>query len=238
MKSILKVQNIEVSYGKVDVLRNVSLHLFPGEKVLIVGPNGSGKTTLLKSIIGLLTPKSGEINFLGSNLNTSSVRERVKKGIGFLLQTGNVAPGLSVEENLALGDYYVNKKELRARRKIILDSLPFLKPKLKSRAGLLSGGERQALALSMVLLRNPRLLLLDEPSAGLAPKAAKEIINQVEIMQRSLGVETVCMVEHNLKFALEWATTVAILVQGRVVHVSDSPELYLEQPKELEKYYF
>lgn len=238
MQSILEVQSIYVSYGKVEVLHNISLDLLSGEKVLLVGPNGAGKTTLLKSVIGLLGLTSGRINFLGRGLNGATIRERVEKGIGFLLQTGNVAPGLTVEENLALGGYNLNNDALRERKETLLDSLGFLRPKLKSRAGLLSGGERQALALSMVLMKNPKLLLLDEPSAGLAPKAAKEIINQVGIMQKSFGVETVCMVEHNLKFALEWATRVAILVEGRVVHVSDSPESYLEQPEELEKYFF
>ncbi len=107
----------------------------------------------------------------------------------------------------------------------MLDAMEFLKPKLKTRAGLMSGGERQGLALSMVLMWNPKVLLLDEPSAGLAPKAAKEIIERLDKIQAAFQVEMVCMVEHNLKLALKWATKIILLVQGRVVLVSNSPNL-------------
>jgi len=238
MEDILKIEGVCASYGKRQILHDISLNLSRGEKVLLIGPNGSGKTTLLKTVMGLLAPQKGQILFLGKDLNGVSVKARIAKGIGYLLQTENIVPGLTVEENLALGGYYLSKEELEKSKERVLDSMGFLKPKLRSRAGLLSGGERQALALSMVLIKNPRLLLLDEPSAGLAPKAAKQVIENLDKIQEAFQVETICMVEHNLKLALEWTSKVAVLVRGRVVLISKESEAFIQNPKELEKYFF
>lgn len=238
MEELLKIEGVDAAYGKRQILHGISMNLSRGEKVLLIGPNGAGKTTLLRSVIGLLAVQKGHIYFQGEDLSGISVRARIHRGMSYLLQTGNIVPGLTVEENLALGGYYLSKEDLEKGKERVLNSMDFLRPKLKSRAGLLSGGERQALALSMALIKNPKLLLLDEPSAGLAPKAAKEIIENIEKIQASFQVETVCMVEHNLKLGLKWATKVAILVQGHVVHISESPQSYIEKPGELEKYFF
>jgi len=238
MKTLLQIEGIDASYGKRQILHKISMNLSRGEKVILIGPNGAGKTTLLKTVIGLLSPGNGSINYLGEDITGASVRTRVKKGISYLLQTENIVPGLTVEENLALGGYFLSKQELEKQKNMVLDAMEFLRPKLKTRAGLMSGGERQGLALSMVLMRNPKVLLLDEPSAGLAPKAAKEIIERLDNIQASFQVEMVCMVEHNLKLALKWATKIILLVQGHVVLVSDSPKDFVQKPEELEKYFF
>jgi branched-chain amino acid transport system ATP-binding protein len=238
METLLQIEGVDVSYGKRQILHKISMNLSRGEKVLLIGPNGAGKTTLLKTVIGLLSPGNGAVNYLGENITGASVRTRVRKGISYLLQTENIVPGLTVEENLALGGYFIGKEDLEKRKNMVLDSMEFLRSKLKIRAGLMSGGERQGLALSMVLMRNPKVLLLDEPSAGLAPKAAKEIIERLDNIQADFQVETVCMVEHNLKLALKWATKIILLVQGRVVLVSDSPQDFIQNPEELEEYYF
>ena len=238
METLLQIEGIDASYGKRQILHKISMNLSRGEKVLLIGPNGAGKTTLLKAVIGLLSPGNGAVNYLGEDITGASVRTRVRKGISYLLQTENIVPGLTVEENLALGGYFLSKQELEKQKNMVLDAMKFLKPKLKIRAGLMSGGERQGLALSMVLMRNPKVLLLDEPSAGLAPKAAKEIIERLDNIQATFQVEMVCMVEHNLKLALKWATKIILLVQGRVVLVSDSPQDFIQKPEELEKYYF
>ena len=238
LETLLQIEGVDVSYGKRQILHEISMNLSRGEKVLLIGPNGAGKTTLLKTVIGLLSPGNGVVNYLGEDITGASVRTRVRKGISYLLQTENIVPGLTVEENLALGGYFLGKEDLEKRKNMVLDSMEFLRSKLKIRAGLMSGGERQGLALSMVLMRNPKVLLLDEPSAGLAPKAAKEIIERLDKIQAAFQVEMVCMVEHNLKLALKWATKIILLVQGHVVLVSDSPQDFIQKPEELEKYYF
>jgi len=238
MEVLLQIKDIDASYGKRQILHKISMNLSRGEKILLIGPNGAGKTTLLKTVIGLLPPGNGAVNYLGEDITGASVRTRVRKGISYLLQTENIVPGLTVEENLALGGYFLSKQEMEKQMNMVLDAMKFLRPKLKTRAGLMSGGERQGLALSMVLMRNPKVLLLDEPSAGLAPKSAKEIIERLDKIQATFQVEMVCMVEHNLKLALKWATKIILLVQGRAVLVSDSPQAFIQKPEELEKYFF
>lgn len=238
MNRLISIDEMSAAYGKRQVLHDISMEISFGDKLLLVGPNGSGKTTLLKSIIGLIPLQNGLIEYLGEDITNSSVRTRVRKGLGYLLQTGNIVPGLTVEENLDLGGFLLNKRDLDKRKELVLDSISFLKEKLQKRAGVLSGGERQSLALSMVMMRSPKVLLLDEPSAGLAPKAANKILESVESLQESFGVESVCMVEHNLKLALPWANKVSVLVQGHLCLNSDQPEKFVKDPKELESYYF
>lgn len=238
MDSAIEIQNLDVSYGKTDVLHSVSMNLIAGDRILLIGPNGAGKTTLLRSLMGLLKPSTGHIHFFGKHLNHMSVRRRVEMGLGYLLQTENVVPSLTVEDNFSLGSYLLRKGESERRKEAILDLMPSLAGKLKNRAGILSGGERQLLALGILLMARPRVLLLDEPSAGLAPKAAGEIIGKLKQLQKRFKVETVCMVEHNLKLGLEWSSKVIVLVQGHIALISENPERFLDHPQELEKYYF
>lgn len=238
MGGTLEIERINVGYVKRQILFDVSLDLLRGEKALLIGPNGAGKTTLLKAVVGLRPCQGGKMRFMGDKLEGVPIRRRIEKGIGYLLQAENIVPGLTVEENLALGGYYLEKKAFKENKEKVFGSMAFLKPKLKTRAGLLSGGERQALALGMVLVRRPKLLLLDEPSAGLAPKTAKTLIESIDAIQDSFQVDSICMVEHNLKLALAWANKVFILVQGRVVLASEDPRKFIERTELLEKYFF
>ncbi len=235
---MLNVTNINASYGRKQVLFDTSISVKDGESVLLIGPNGAGKSTFLKVIAGLITHTGGNIEYSGRDISSWSTHRRINSGIGYLLQTENIVPGLTVDENLMLGGYSLKSEILRTRLDEVLEIFGFLKEKRQSRAGLLSGGERQALAISMVLMKRPSLLLLDEPSAGLSPKAASEVLEHVKIAQDVMGIRAVCMVEHNLKLSLQWAGRVIVLVGGRVVHVSDNPEKYLVQPQELEKFFF
>lgn len=235
---MLNVTGINASYGRKQVLFDTSISISEGESVLLIGPNGAGKSTLLKVIAGLLTPSEGEIEISGNNISAWSSHRRIILGIGYLLQTENIVPGLTVQENLLLGGYSLNPEILKTRLDEVLEIFGFLKEKLNSRAGFLSGGERQALAISMVLMKRPQLLLLDEPSAGLSPKAASGILAHIKKAQDVMGINAVCMVEHNLKFSLQWAKKVIVLVGGRVVHISENPDEYLNQPQELEKFFF
>jgi ABC-type branched-subunit amino acid transport system ATPase component len=235
---ILGAENLSVKYTTELVLRGITLDISAGERLLLIGPNGSGKTTLLKAIIGLLRMETGRIYFDSQDVTASSVQSRIRRGISYLLQQRNIVPGLSVEENLTLGGYHLRRGEVEKQKEKVLNSASILKGKLKTRAGLLSGGERQALALGMVLMRNPKLLLLDEPSAGLAPRTASAIIESIEALQESFEVSAICMVEHNLKLALQWASRIILLVQGRIVYTSDSPRTFINKPEELEKFFF
>ncbi len=239
MSPLLQIKNVSAFYGKRHILHNIFLDVRTRDKLLIIGPNGSGKTTLLKSINGLVIPQSGEITYLGKEFTHVSTQKRVKSGIGTLLQTGNIVRGLTVKENFELAGFSLKKNLLADRIALILDSLPFLKSRLKARAGLLSGGERQALAIGMVIIKKPRILLLDEPTAGLSPKAATEIIDILKMLQKNFSVEAICMVEHNLKLALAWASRIVILVQGKIVFESQDPQRFIGDASNiLEKYYF
>ena len=235
---MLTLTDINAFYGRKQILYDTSISISDGEKVLLIGPNGAGKSTLLKVITGLLKQWDGNIMFSGKNITTWTPKKRISSGIGYLLQSENIVIGLSVEENLFLGGYPLKREQLVKKIDEILSIFSFLKDKLKKRAGLLSGGERQALAISMVLMKSPSLLLLDEPSAGLAPKAATDILEYIKKAQHIMGIRAVCMVEHNLKLSLQWAEKVIVLVGGKVVHVSEEPDKYIEEPEELEKFFF
>jgi branched-chain amino acid transport system ATP-binding protein len=235
---MLSVKDINIFYGKKQVLFDVSFTIAENEKILLIGPNGAGKSTLLKAIAGLMSFEDGTIKFNGNDMSSWPTYRRINSGIGYLLQAGNIVPGLTVEENLRLGGFSLKKGIMTERINSVINIFKFLKDKLGARAGLLSGGERQALAIGMVLMKKPDILLLDEPSAGLAPKAAADVIKHIKDIQALLGIKAVCMVEHNLKFTLPWATKVAVLVGGRMVHISIEPEKYLINLQELEKFFF
>lgn len=122
MEMLLQIEGVDISYGKRQILHKISMNLSRGEKVLLIGPNGAGKTTLLKTVIGLLSPGNGTVNYLGKDITGASVRTRVSKGISYLLQTENIVPGLTVEENLALGGYFLTKEELEKQMNMVLDA--------------------------------------------------------------------------------------------------------------------
>ncbi|RMG40396.1 MAG: ATP-binding cassette domain-containing protein, partial [Methanobacteriota archaeon] len=172
---MLKATNIHAGYGKKEVLHGVSLEVRKGEILAIIGPNGAGKSTLLKVMAGLLQLEEGEILYEGEDITRWDCPRRVEAGIVYFMQGGEVFPNLSVRENLELGWQGRNGK-LNGKLEEVFQFFPDIRAWLSRRAGLLSGGQRQQVALAMVLLKQPKLLLLDEPSAGLAPKLVAEIL--------------------------------------------------------------
>ena len=203
MADLLQISHLSCGYGDRPVLNDVNLTVKEGETVLIAGPNGCGKSTLLKAIIGMLPLSGGDICFQGRSITSLSTEQRVLSGIGYLRQTGNIFPSQTVDENLALAGLTLPRDVYVASRAEMLDLFDFLKPKLNVRAGSLSGGQRQALALAMVFLRPQKLYLLDEPTAGLSPKAAEEIMAKTRTFVELLKSRSVMMVEHRLDL-IDW----------------------------------
>ena len=221
-ETLLEVKNLSCGYGDRPVLNGVDLAVREGESVLLAGPNGCGKSTFLKAVIGALPLTDGEVAFGGEPLAGKSVEERVRLGIGYLRQTDNIFPGQTVEENLMLAGMSLAKTGYAAARDGMLGLFDFLKPKLGQRAGSLSGGQRQALALAMVFMRPQRLYLLDEPSAGLSPKSAQDLIERIRRFAKEDAKRAIVMVEHRLDL-LAWIDRAVFLSQGRVkAETSDS----------------
>lgn len=215
MSELLKIDHLSCGYGDRPVLDGVNLSVRAGETVLLAGPNGCGKSTLLKAVIGELTPTAGDIAFGGESLAGKSVEERVRAGIGYLRQTDNIFPGQTVEENLQLAGMSLPKASYAAARDAMLSLFDVLKPNLGKRAGALSGGQRQSLALAMVFLRPQRLYLLDEPTAGLSPKAAEGIIECVYRLARGKANRAIILIEHRINL-LSWIDHAFFLSQGRI----------------------
>jgi len=232
---IISASSLSAGYKERPVLHDISFSINKGEKVVLIGPNGCGKTTLLKVITGTIRSQSGDVIFQGEKLLHTATHIRILRGIGYLMQTNNIFPSLTVEENLHLSFWYGNGK-FAERREWILHIFPMLKDYLKRRAGLLSGGERQALAIGMVLMRPVELLLLDEPTAGLSPKAAATILEALHTAQQE-STFTSIMVEHNLRIVQPWSSRVLVMNQGRIVEDSHDPDILLDAQK-LQRFYF
>jgi ABC-type branched-subunit amino acid transport system ATPase component len=216
MSVILSAEDIHAGYGKKEVLRGVSVELNEGEIVALVGPNGAGKSTLLKVIAGFLKPSNGRVMFSGNDISYSEPSKRARMGIGYFMQGGKVFPTMTVGENLRIGIQGMQGNGVSRNTEEVLSVFPNLKDMLTKRAGLLSGGERQALALGMILATKPEVLLLDEPSAGLSPKLAGDIFARVGEVSKNWHV-TVLLVEQNVRQALSLADRVYILQKGEVV---------------------
>ena len=225
--ALLEIRGLSCGYGDRPVLDGVDLTVREGEPVLLAGPNGCGKSTLLKAIIGALPLTAGDVVFGGVSLAGKSVEERVRAGIGYLRQTDNIFPGQTVEENLQLAGMSLPKDVQKAAREEMLALFDFLKPKLDQRAGSLSGGQRQALALAMVFLRPQKLYLLDEPTAGLSPKSALGIIDRVRRFANEDASRALLMVEHRLDF-LVWIDRAVFLSQGRIKTETNDSCQFLE----------
>ena len=210
---LVHADNIRAGYVPgVDILNGCSLELAPGELVGIIGPNGAGKSTLLKALFGLLSVREGSVTFRGEDITGLSAHELVSRGIGYVPQNNNVFPSLTISENLEMGTY-LRKKEFKERLGFVTDMFPRLGERLNQRAGSLSGGERQMLAMSRALMMDPEVLLLDEPSAGLSPVLQDQVfINTKQI--NSAGVAVV-MVEQNAARCLQICDRGYVLDQGR-----------------------
>lgn len=233
-ESLIKIKDIQAGYGKRMVLFGVDLEIEKGTVTLLMGPNGSGKSTLIKVIAGALRPEKGKIYYKGKDITHFSTEQRINMGIGYLRQNRNIFPALTVKENLELAGYGLENKEISERIDKILSYFPFLKDKLNTRSGLLSGGERQALAIGMVLMKEKEILLLDEPTAGLSPLAAREILKSIERIKKE-DRRTILIVEHNIKLVLEWIDNVVIMRNGMILKEFKDPEKFLKEFEEIEK---
>ena len=194
------------------------------EITVLVGPNGSGKSTLLKTIMGITQVYSGKILFNGNNILGQPPHAITRLGIAYLPQVGNVFADLKVKENLVMASYILSRNEAKKRTDEVLEEFPILKGYMDRRAGTLSGGERQMLAMAMAMMRRPRIMLFDEPTASLAPKIAIEVLNKIVGLREKFGM-TVVLAEQNARRALEHGDQAILLVSGRVMYEGGSKEL-------------
>lgn len=198
-------RDIVAGYGKIEVLHGASVRAGQGEIVCIIGPNGSGKSTLLKSLFGLIVPREGAVLHDGRDITRLAPEEKVRLGIAFIPQGKNVFPALTVRENLEMGGTPLgSEREVRRAIDEVLEAYPLLKDKLRSPAGNLSGGEKQLLAMARADMIKPRVILMDEPSIGLAPRMIEEVYGQIHSINARRGV-TFLIVEQNARKALGMA---------------------------------
>jgi branched-chain amino acid transport system ATP-binding protein len=211
---MLRVDQVVSGYGPIDVLNHVTIHLDEGEIVAVLGANGAGKTTLLRTITGLIRVRKGSVTFGDQLLNGLTPAEIVKKGIAHVPEGRHIFPDLSVEENLVLGAYSLTRSQQKDRLAAMYAMFGILAERRNQAGGTLSGGEQQMLALARGLMSNPRLILLDEPSLGLAPKIIGAVFDTMAKLRES-GV-SILLVEQNAKRSLELADRAYILVTGQV----------------------
>ncbi|MEO0070164.1 MAG: ABC transporter ATP-binding protein [candidate division WOR-3 bacterium] len=220
---LLEVKDLVVAYGSIQAIQGVSFNVNEGEIVTLIGANGAGKTTILKTISGLLKPSSGEIIFLGRRIDGLSGHQVVRLGIGHVPEGRKPFVDLTVEENLLLGAFNRPRAELNQSMERVFKSFPRLKERLHQRAGTLSGGELQMLAMGRGLMAKPKLLMLDEPSMGLSPILVQEIFTIIkEINQAGTAI---LLVEQNAFMALQVAQRAYVLETGRVVLSGRTEEL-------------
>ena len=209
--ALLDVQNINAGYGETEILHSVSIQVNEGNLVAIIGPNGSGKSTLLKVIVGLLEAKKGNIQFMSNQITNSSPQKIVELGISYVPQAENVFTNMTIKENLEIPSL-VLKFNFKKRLEEILELFPILDTKMNTKAGTLSGGQRQTLAFAKALISKPSLMILDEPSAGLSPIMADSTFETIESINKS-GV-TILIVEQNAKKILSIADRGYVLATG------------------------
>jgi branched-chain amino acid transport system ATP-binding protein len=222
---ILEIKDLEVSYGKIRAIKGISLVVNQGEVVVLVGANGAGKTTLLKTISGLLNPVSGSINFQGSDLTKVAPHQRVIQGICQAPEGRGIFPGMNVEENLRIGKYgrVTAKSEMDSDLDKVFGLFPRLKDRQSQLGGTLSGGEQQMLSIGRALMSRPKMLLLDEPSMGLAPKFIATIFEIIEQIKNQ-GV-TILLVEQNAAKALKIADRAYVLETGVIAKEGSGVDL-------------
>ena len=211
----LRAQGVTSGYGGVPVIRDVSIAVGPGEVVAIIGPNGAGKSTLLKSLVGILRLESGTITLGDADVTGRPPEELARRGVGYVPQVNDIFEPLTVLENLEMGGYLLSAALLRARVGEVGDVFPQLPPMLKRRADKLSGGERKMLAIARVLMLDPKVLILDEPTANLSPKLADSLLREHVRRLAGLG-KAVLLVEQRARAALEVADWTSVLVSGSV----------------------
>lgn len=220
---MLDATEIVTGYGRAEIVHGISLGARMGQVTCIIGPNGAGKSTLMKAMAGCLPIYSGRLSLGGSDITRLSQDARTRLGVGYVPQTKDVFPSLTVLENLAMGGYMCRRPELARRREEILDRFPQLRTVLRSRASSLSGGERKLVAIGRVLMSRPTVLLLDEPTAGLSPQYVG--IVKEHILQVARDGQCVVVVEQHAIDALEIANQALVLVGGRIHYQSEARDL-------------
>ena len=231
---MLEVKNLSVHYGMIQAVRNVDFKVNEGEIVSLIGANGAGKSTILKTLSGLIHPSEGEIVYLGENIASTSAKKIVEKGLVQVPAGRHVFPGLTVKENLELGAFLRKDKEaIQKDMEDVFERFPILKERKDQDAQTLSGGEQQMLAMGRALMSRPKLLLLDEPSMGLAPIFIREIFKIIQEIQKT-GT-TVLLIEQNAKMALSISNRAYVLETGSVVLSGTGQELL--ESDEIQKAY-
>jgi branched-chain amino acid transport system ATP-binding protein len=231
---LLNVENIFAGYGKLQILNGVTLTAKPREVTVIVGPNGSGKSTLLKTITGLTTVYEGTIKHNGQEITGLASHKIARSGIAFLPQTDNVFTNLTITENLRLAGYTINQDDYRTRLKRIFQLFPQLSAYTNTKALSLSGGERQMLAMALALIREPNVMMFDEPTANLAPIIATQVLNLISSLAKDIGL-TILLAEQNARRALEIGDVAYLLVGGKNAFEGTARELL--EHKELGRLY-
>lgn len=217
MSLALEVRGVESGYGKIQVLWGVDVTLKEGSMVAVLGPNGAGKTTLLRTIMGIIRAWRGSVMMYGLDITSMPSHRRVELGLTMVPEGRRLFPDLTVRENLELGAYTRRARErIGETLELVFNLFPRLKERLHQKAGSLSGGEQQMLAIARALMTRPKVLMLDEPSQGLAPKIAWEVAEALDKIRREVDI-SVILVEQNVALALEKADYVYLLEQGRVV---------------------
>ena len=234
MTPLLEIRELHVAYGKVEAVRGVTLAMLPGQIVTVIGPNGAGKTTLLGAAAGLLRSR-GTVTYDGIDLNRLDVEERVERGFCLVPESRELFGDMAVADNLLLGAYARRRNGIDVKQSLnqVYERFPRLAERRRQKANTLSGGERQMLALGRALMAQPRLLLLDEPSLGLAPLIVREIFRIVASLRES-GV-SILLVEQNARAALETADFGYVLETGSIVHKGKAADL-IHDPKVVASY--
>jgi len=220
---LLKIENLSVNYGKIEAIKSINLEIKKGEFISLIGANGAGKSTLLRTISALNQPKNGNIYYKNKLINSKPSNWRVKNGIAQVPEGRGLFSTLSVEDNILLGAYTQDRKKAVFQLEDIYSKFHILKEKRKEYAGTLSGGQQQMVAISRALMSNPKLLLLDEPSMGLAPIIVDEIFEVIEDLKKD-GT-TIFLVEQNAHLALNHSNRAYVLENGKIIKDGNSKEL-------------
>lgn len=223
MIELLKVEEVDAGYGEIQVLWKVSISVNKGEIVSVLGPNGAGKTTLTKVIMGVLKPIRGKVIFKGKDITDVPAHERIKLGLSIVPEGRQLFPNMTVIENLYMGMYHLKKPDEEALE-FALSLFPRLRERLRQKAGTLSGGEQQMLAIARALVSRPQLLVLDEPSQGLAPMIVQSIMDVLKKLKDEYGT-SILLIEQYAYDALRISDRAYVIRSGRIVHSGSSEEL-------------
>ena len=223
MTRVLEVRGLEGGYGAVQILYGIDMHVDEGEFVTIIGPNGCGKSTLIKTIFGIASYYSGDVEYRGQDVSGWRTDQLVNHWIAYVPQVDNVFPSLSVKENLQMGGNALSNRVLNERIERAIDMFPDLRSREYDLAASLSGGERQMLAISRALISDPKFLLLDEPTAALSPLYQQQIIERIDSL-REQGI-TILIVEQNARLSLARSDRGYIMANGKVVHSGDAQHI-------------